>query len=52
MRWARDLVCVMEDGRCGYMGSAIIYMSKLIIVRSTVSYNVCCRNYMYTGQAG
>jgi len=27
--------------------SAIICMSKLIIVRSMVSYCVCCRNYMY-----
>jgi len=26
--------------------SAIICMSKLIIVRSVVSYNVCCRNYI------
>ena len=29
MRWARDFVRVMEDGRCGYTGeeggSAIIY---------------------------
>ena len=29
-------------------GSANIRMSKLIIVRSMVSYYVCCRNYMYT----
>jgi len=28
--------------------SAIICISELIIVRSMVSYYVCCRNYMYT----
>jgi len=27
--------------------SAIISLSELIIVRSVVSYCVCCRNYMY-----
>ena len=27
--------------------SAVIRMSKLIIVRSMVTYYVCCRNYMY-----
>ena len=27
--------------------TAIIGVSKLIIVRSMVSYYVCCRNYMY-----
>jgi len=31
VRWARDLVCVMEVGRCGYMGFLLLYvMSKLI----------------------
>ena len=31
MRWARDLVCVMEVGKCGYMGFLLLYvMSKLI----------------------
>jgi len=28
-------------------GSAIRCMSKLIIVRSMVTYYLCCRNYMY-----
>ena len=46
MRWARDLVCVTEVGRCGYMGFLLLYV-KLIIVRSMVSYCVCCRNYIY-----
>jgi len=27
--------------------SAIICISELIMVRSIVSYYVCCRNYMY-----
>ena len=27
--------------------SAIIFMSDLVIVRSMVSYYVCCRNYIY-----
>jgi len=43
VRWTRDLVCVMEVGRCGYMGSAIICISELIIVRSMVSYCVSLR---------
>ena len=31
VRWARDPVCVMEGGRCGYMGCLLLYiMSKLI----------------------
>jgi len=31
VRWARDIVCVMEVGRCGYMGFLLLYvMSKLI----------------------
>jgi len=31
VRWARDLVRVMEVGRCGYMGFLPLYvMSKLI----------------------
>ena len=30
MKWVRDLACVMEDGWCGYMGSAIICYSRLI----------------------
>ena len=44
-RWARDLVCVMEDGRCGYMGgdSVIIYYVYVNIVRSVVSCYVFCR---------
>jgi hypothetical protein len=46
VRWARDLVCVTEVGRCGYMGFLLLYV-KLIIVRSMVSYCVCCRNYIY-----
>ena len=32
---------------CVHGVSAIICMSKLIIVRSIVPYYVCCRNYMY-----
>ena len=36
MRWARDLVYVMEVGRCGYIGFLLLYMSKLVIVRSMV----------------
>jgi len=31
VRSARDLVCVMEIGRCGYMGFLLLYlMSNLI----------------------
>jgi len=31
VRWARDLICVMEVGMCGYMGFLLLYvMSKLI----------------------
>jgi len=31
VRWARDLVCVVEAGRCGYMGFLLLHvMSKLI----------------------
>jgi len=26
VRWARDLVCVMEVGRCGYLGGLSYYM--------------------------
>ena len=26
VRWARDLVCVMEVGRCGYMAGLCYYM--------------------------
>jgi len=26
VRWARDLVCVMEFGRCGYMGFLLLYV--------------------------
>jgi len=30
VRWARDLLCVMEDGRCRYMGFLLLYvLSKL-----------------------
>ena len=49
LRWTRDLVCVMEVGRRGYMGLLLlyIYIYELIIVRSMVSYYVWCRNYMY-----
>ena len=37
MRRARDLVCVVEVGKVWLHGvSVIIYMSKLIIVRSIV----------------
>ena len=29
--WARDVVCVMEVGRCGYMGMLLFcIMSRLI----------------------
>ena len=42
LRWTRDLVCVMEVGRRGYMGLLLlyIYIYELIIVRSMVSYYV------------
>jgi len=26
VRWARDLVCVMEVARCGYMGFLLLYV--------------------------
>ena len=30
MRWARDLICGTEVGRCGYMGMLLFYiMSRL-----------------------
>jgi len=45
LRWTRDLLCVMQVGRCGYVGFLLLY--ELIIVRSMISYYVCCRNYMY-----
>jgi len=25
VRWARDLICVMEGGRCGYMEKLLLY---------------------------
>jgi len=48
VRWTRDLVCVMEIGRCGYMGFLLLYVriiSEFIIVRSVVPYYG--RNPMY-----
>ena len=44
MRWARDLVCVMEVGRCGYMEMLLFYIMSMLI---QLSYYVC-RNNMYT----
>ena len=31
VRWARDLVCVMEVGRCGYMGFILLYVTSKLI---------------------
>jgi len=45
--WARDLVCHGGSKVWVHGVSAIICMSKLIIVRSMLPYYVCCRNYMY-----
>jgi len=28
VRWARDLVCVMEVGRCAYMGFLLLYVCR------------------------
>jgi len=51
VRWARDLVCIIEVGRCKYMrDAAIICYVYVNIVRSTVSHYVCCgiiRTYIY-----
>ena len=49
VRWARDLVRVMEagGGGIGYMGQLLLCIIELIIVRSVVSYCVC-RTCMYT----
>jgi len=32
VRWARDLVCVMEVGRCGYMGFLLLYIYIYIYI--------------------
>jgi len=41
--------CMCHGGLVGWVNgvSAIMCMYELIIVRSMVSYYVCCRNYMY-----
>jgi len=44
VRWTRDLICVMEVGRCGYMGMLLLYVASMLIQLSYYA----CRNYMYT----